>query len=99
MTIRSHSNAESELTAALEYYQNISPKIARNFINDFEECLQRIQQFPTAWSPITPTLRRCHFKRFKYSIIYKIYTTEIFIVCVMHDKRKPGYWIERLTNQ
>ncbi|MFA5834741.1 MAG: type II toxin-antitoxin system RelE/ParE family toxin [Bacteroidota bacterium] len=96
MNIRTLLLAEDELTVALEYYENISIRTAEHFIDDFHDCVERIRQFPTAWAPITTTLRRCLFKKFEYSIIYTITPSEIIIICVMHNKQKPDYWLSRI---
>ena len=96
MNIRTLSPAEDELTTALRYYENISFRTAENFIEDFQDCVERIRQFPTAWALITKTLRRCLFKKFEYSIIYTITPSEIIIICIMHNKQKPNYWLTRI---
>lgn len=96
MNIRALSPAEDELAVTVHYYEKISKRTAEYFIDDFIDCVERIKQSPTAWKPITQSLRRCLFTKFEHSIIYKITPEEIIIVCVMHNKQKPEYWISRL---
>jgi hypothetical protein len=37
-------------------------------------------------------------KRFPYGIIYRVDGQEVFIAAVMHLKRHPDYWIDRVND-
>jgi hypothetical protein len=39
--------------------------------------------------------RRYLLQRFPYGLIYAVEGQTIFVVAVMHLKRKPGYWVSR----
>jgi len=46
---------------------------------------------------IEQDVRKCLTHVFPYSILYTIEQDAILIVCVMHLRRKPDYWRNRLS--
>ncbi|MBA3346286.1 MAG: type II toxin-antitoxin system RelE/ParE family toxin [Gemmatimonadales bacterium] len=34
-------------------------------------------------------------RRFPYSLLYRIETDRIYVLAVMHHRRRPGYWTDR----
>jgi hypothetical protein len=88
--------AECEYFDAIRYYENETAGLGIRFIEDFEKTLARILSFPEAWSPLTRNTRRALFEIFPYGIIYHFDEMNVYILAVMHLKRKPEYWIKRL---
>ena len=71
-------------------------KLGHAFLNEVESAIQSLLQSPRQWRKISAQFRRCLLKRFPYGIIYSIDDDEIFVAAVMHLKRKPEYWKDRL---
>jgi len=46
-----------------------------------------------------PEARRRVLRRFPYSIVFLLEPAEIVIVAVAHHKRRPGYWIGRVSHR
>ena len=89
--------AETEFYNAVDYYKQFGPALSSDFIQDFDQAVQRLIDFPQAGSPYLHGTKRIILKRFPYSIVYKIYEDKVIVVhAVMHMKRKPDYWKERL---
>ena len=56
-----------------------------------------ILEFPEASPVVTPEgARRKNLRRFPYSFYYVIEPDVIRIMAVAHQRRLPGYWIDRL---
>ncbi len=85
--------AEAELSEAVAYYDLQRDGLGSELVDAFDEAMRRVLDFPEAWSK---TVRCCIFKRFEYGIIYTICNETIFVLAVMHLKRRPGYWKKRL---
>jgi plasmid stabilization system protein ParE len=51
---------------------------------------------PESWPEIEDGIRRRPLRRFPYSVLYRIDKDEIVIVAVMHQRRHPRYWAERV---
>jgi hypothetical protein len=46
--------------------------------------------------PVDLTVRRRAVQRFPYHVVYLELPTHIRILAIAHDRRKPGYWNDRL---
>ena len=55
-----------------------------------------LQSITSEEQAIPPQVRRCLTRRFPYGIIYQIVDHEILIIAVMHLKRRPMYWQNRI---
>lgn len=89
--------AEAEIYNIVSYYKQFDRALSSDFIQEFDRAVQRLLDFPKAGSPYLHGTKRIILRRFPYSIVYKIYRDEVIVVhAVMHMRRKPDYWIERL---
>lgn len=89
-------DAQAEYFEAIRYYEQQAEGLGSRFIADVENTIGRILAFPETWGRLTINTRRAILDLFPYGIIYHFDGTEIYILAVMHLKRKPGYWIKRL---
>ncbi len=67
-----HPGAKEEFLEAIEFYQSCSAGLGLEFANEIYSTIQRIIQFPTAWSKFSENTRRCLTKRFPFGIIYQV---------------------------
>lgn len=89
--------ARLEFIQATEYYRNISPDLKQAFKNAFIEALEEIMQFPEAWSKVARTpARGKQIAGYPYTIIYMPEPDAIYIVAIVHQRREPLYWLDRL---
>jgi plasmid stabilization system protein ParE len=96
MSVEFHPDAQQELEDAVAYYDGISSEIGDAFIAEVKRTLQRIEQFPEAWSQLSNNTRRCRVATFPYGLIYAVREQEILIVAFMHLQRQPNYWTSRV---
>lgn len=99
MNVEFHSAAEREVLGAVDYYNDQQPNLGYEFASEVEEAVERIRNSPDAWAWISQqdNLRRCQTHRFPYGLIYQVQPNRILIIAVMHLKRRPGYWQDRLA--
>lgn len=90
------SPAEIEMFDAAVYYETRVPKLGADFISTIEIAVSELSDDPEKWPVIGKEIHRRILPRFPYSILYKIDFEEIIIVAIMHQKRRPNYWINRL---
>ncbi len=91
-----HEAADEEFQSAIEIYQAESQELAVRFYREVLATLVRIKSHPKAWPRLRGTVRKCLVPGFPYKLLYVIEAERIFVVAVMHAKRQPGYWAERL---
>jgi toxin ParE1/3/4 len=91
-----HEAAENELNDAADFYDLESPGLGETFINEIHKAIDLISRFPEAAPLIRGRIRRKVLISFPYTIIYSLRPTEIRILAVAHQKRRPVYWRGRL---
>lgn len=57
---------------------------------------RKLSGFPDIYPIILNHFRRCLVYKFPYGIIFSVENEFIYIIAVMHLKRKPDYWLDRL---
>ena len=96
MTFSFHPEAESEFVAAQAFYDDREFGLGKDFMDEVHETIGRIVEFPNSWQQYSYRTRRCLCNRFPYSVIYRHTAAELTVYAVAHQKRKPGYWKDRL---
>ena len=95
MNVTIHESAEMELSESAEYYDKESLGLGSLYIDDIDETIKLITMYPESSFLIRGRVRRKPLKRFPYSLIYSLRPTEIRILAVAHQKRRPFYWHSR----
>ena len=98
MKLRFADAARRELQEAAIYLETEEDGLGMRFLDAVGAARKQILMAPLAWHPLGQGLRRCHLKRFRYGLIYRIRGQSIEIIAVAHDSRRPGYWKTRLRN-
>jgi len=91
-----HPEADEEFAAAVRYYSEISPELGVRFYREMERLLREVCAHPERFWKFDPPARRHLSGDFPYAIIFLEKPDHIWIVAVMHLKRRPGYWRQRL---
>ncbi|MGI9068072.1 MAG: type II toxin-antitoxin system RelE/ParE family toxin [Pyrinomonadaceae bacterium] len=96
MKVEFHPEADQELTEAKRWYRKRSQLAARAFATDINNALQDISVSPHRWPETTLGERRLVLSRFPFSILYRVRENVVFITAVAHQRRRPGYWRNRI---
>lgn len=96
MNLRLLEPVQLELDEAVTWYAEQAPGLGDAFLLESLKVLKLIERFPDAWHPITPDIRRCRLKRFPYSVIYTMDASELLVLAIAHQHRKPAFWSDRL---
>jgi plasmid stabilization system protein ParE len=84
------------MTAAAEYYQTQSMGLGEEFLFEVERSIAAIASHPKAAPKVKKEIRRRLLKRFPFGILYVATVDEIVVLAIMHLRRRPGYWQDRL---
>jgi plasmid stabilization system protein ParE len=95
MRIKLHPHAHAELRAARKWYYERSPLSAFAFAQTIQNAISRIKDAPNIFPVSDHGTRKFLLQRFPFNIFYRTGETEIVIVAVAHQKRRPGYWSSR----
>lgn len=91
------SPAEEEMTEAAAFYESRSGGLGSDFLDDVQQAVVRLSDYPHSGEPIDSGLKRMLLHRFPFSLIYAVEQTGIVIVAVAHYGRAPGYWRSRVN--
>jgi hypothetical protein len=95
MQVVSHPEADQELEAGAQWYEERQAGLGDDFLDEFERTLHRIVAEPERWRTIWGDHRKLNFHRFPYAIVYSLRADAIYIKAVMHLHRRPFYWQHR----
>ena len=96
MKVKLLSVAEQEFVEAMEYYNGQCQGLGYEFATEISTTLERIVNFPKAWTKISLRVRRCLTNKFPYGVLYQVRGETILVVAIMHMKRDPIHWQKRL---
>jgi len=94
--IEFHPEAYDEMLASARFYEERAEGLGTDFLAAAEETTRRIERFPDAGPTERSGIRRRLVLGFPFTVLYSKHEGGIFIVAVMHQHRKPGYWKKRL---
>jgi plasmid stabilization system protein ParE len=93
------SPAQAELDDAFSWYEEQAVGLGYEFLNELDLALRLVATFPALQPQMTKKIRRCLVNRFPYGIYYGIKDDTIVVIAIAHLKRKPAYWITRMTEE
>lgn len=85
-----------EYSEAAEWYQSRSIFAGTRFIQEVEAGIQAILKDPQRYQPVGNGCQVFRLKRFPYKLYYLHEPELITIYAVMHDRRKPDIWRNRI---
>ena len=91
-----HPEADAELIAAAVYYEGQQEELGKRFLSSVEYSLARIRINPRLYPVIDGNVRRCLARTFPFGVLFRDRADRIEIIAVMHLRREPGYWKERV---
>ena len=90
-----HEDAQIEITAALDYYKEISEDLSDDLLVKFRQAVNEIADHPKLFPVIRGKYRKINLERFPFKIVFRMKEDELNIVAFAHHKRKPNYWRKR----
>ncbi len=97
MEIELHPEADAELIEAAVFYESRVNGLGESFLAEFDGLKLLLQANPKIGVPENEVFRRVVLNRFPYSIFYSLEPNLIWILAVAHQRRRPHYWLERLS--
>ena len=91
-----HPAAEDEYTEAARYYSGVQAELGGRFYHEMERLIREVRLQPMRFWMFDPPERRHLSTVFPYAVVYLEQPDRIWIIAVMHCKRQPGYWRQRL---
>jgi plasmid stabilization system protein ParE len=92
--------AETEYMEAVRFYEDQQAGLGASLISEFEQIIDLALSKPEAWRQVHSSgIRRIGLQRFPYAIFYRVLPDGLQITAFAHHRRRPGYWLKRITSQ
>ncbi len=96
MIVSVSPEAERELIdGAVFYAEQANTELGLAFIAEFERALEILRAHPNLGAPWRAMTRRFPLRRFPYSVLYLVKGTDLRVIALAHQRRRPGYWSGR----
>jgi len=96
MHVKFLAPARAEFREAIAFYNGHKAGLGSEFAAEVKKAVERILQYPEAWSLISRRARRCRVNRFPFGVIYQVREDTLLIIAIMHLHREPNSWRDRL---
>lgn len=103
LSVRYHPEALAELRADVAWYESRGAELGVRFETSVDEVVDSVLEWPESaavwpgWGSI-PAVRSRRVAGFPYRLVYLVQPTELVVIALAHEKRKPGYWQDRLSS-
>jgi len=87
--------AQTDVANAIAYYNAQELGFGADFANEVRKTIERILQYPKAWSQVSKRTRRCQVNRFPYGVFYCLKNDIVIVIAVLHSHREPRAWQAR----
>ncbi|MDB2686329.1 type II toxin-antitoxin system RelE/ParE family toxin [Mariniblastus sp.] len=97
--LRLHPDAEIDALNGYEWYAERNSSAADSFRLAITNAGQIILRDPLAWPAYKYGTQKYKLRQFPYKIIYIVEDDQVLVVAIAHDRRRPGYWLQRLDRK
>jgi len=87
--------AEQDIKAAYEWYEEQRPNLGKEFIDEVESRIEKVEENPDLYAPVYKEIRRSLCKRFPYSVYFVKAEDAVVVIGVLHQRRNPAVWQAR----
>ncbi len=87
--------AAAELDDAYRWYERERTGLGDEFLEAAQALVARLAESPIAFPVVHRDRRRAVFRRFPYSLIYRVVGDDVFVLACFHGRRNPRVWRSR----
>ena len=95
LELRLRAEAELDLADAALWYEEQRSGLGHQFLDEVLATFTIIAKTPLSYQLVHRNTRRALVHRFPFGIYYRIETSMIVVVSVMHGSRNPRHWKSR----
>ena len=98
MSVTFHRLAAAEFVTARRWYAARSATAAARFVAEFNTAVGRVDLNSAIGSPWAGAVRWVKVRRYPYLLYYEeVSAGNVLVYAVANARRRPGYWVRRLT--
>lgn len=99
-SIQLTAGARDDYLAAQDWYEAQRAGLGEEFLEAVLETLRGLQpteQYRVVRRAHGQPVRQAHLRRFPYRVVFMELEESIRVLAVAHERRRPGYWLERTS--
>ena len=89
--------AQADLLQTRDWYDQQQVGLGEAFSVAVHEAIMRIEAMPQMYAMVFRDIRRGKLRTFPYLIYYRILSTRIEVIAVLHGSRDPTLWQKRVN--
>lgn len=98
-----HEEAHQELRAAIEWYEDKRQGWGERLADAVESAMDSILDRSIGWGfyrdrSRDPQIYSRSVAGFPLDIVYLVIDDDVYVVAYAHERRRPGYWKDRVVN-
>ena len=90
------AEATAEATEARVWYEARDTEVAAEFMRELDLAIAVVADRPDRWPAGHRNTRGYHLRRFPFRVVYLFDDNCVRIIAIAHDRRRPGYWKDRI---
>jgi plasmid stabilization system protein ParE len=102
-TVELEPRALEDVTEAAAWYEQQHSGLGAQFLQAFEEVLERLAARPLASPPLrsVPLLRRTSMEKFPYGVVFRVAQASrlVEVLACWHQRRDPSLLVRRLRGE
>lgn len=95
LDLRFLPQARAEMRAAVSFYNEQAPGLGRDLVREIRAATDRLRDWPESGPADDDEFRRATLVRFPFTLIYRVSSGSIYVLALMHQRQRPGYWRDR----
>jgi plasmid stabilization system protein ParE len=95
LAVRFHPLAQEEAEGAYAWYAERNLAAANLFLDELDTAVARVREAPHRWPRIRQDIRRYVFRKFPFSLVYRVRSYAVEVIAVAHHRRRPEYLRQR----
>ncbi len=96
VAVRLRPEAEQDLADAAAWYEEQLPGLANRFLDEALNTFSAIAEAPLKYPILHRDTRRTLIHRFPFGVFFRVESTAIMVLAVMHGSRNPRRWKARV---
>ena len=96
MKLKLLTAAKTDAAGAIAYDNAQEPNLGAEFAAEVRKTIERILQFPNAWTSVSKRVWRCQVNRFPYGVFYSLKNDVVVVIALLHNHREPRTWQTRV---
>ena len=92
-----HRAAIAEHLGQVAFYESQVAGLGADYLLEFDAAIGRVCAAPERFPLVAPpNIHKIALRRFPFHVIYRVQATQVVVLALAHQRRRPVYWAGRI---